>query len=252
MHLGTSDSLASALPVIPDPPPEFFPSVERFRRAWRDIRREALSVVPLSAKIKNDQFFETIADDGWRRMYIKWYSDIDPEARRRCPITSALVESCPEVQLAMFSILEPGSEIPPHFGPYKGCLRYHLGLDVPGEPGCSIQVGDSDVCNPPYIWEDGRDVLFDDTFRHHVRNRTASRRVILFMDVLRPQKYAICGALRDWVNRHFGAATTRTNAIDNEQADTLELSPPQVSAIASREEDVKQLANSLNVSEDVA
>ena len=35
----------------------------------------------------------------------------------------------------MFSILAPGKRIPPHDGPYKGVLRYHLGLDGPGRTG---------------------------------------------------------------------------------------------------------------------
>ena len=44
----------------------------------------------------------------------------------------------------MFSILAPGKRIPPHDGPYKGVLRYHLGLIVPDAPveQVGIRVGD--------------------------------------------------------------------------------------------------------------
>ena len=35
-------------------------------------------------------------------------------------------------------------------------------------------------------WEDGRCLLFDDTFEHEVRNDTAESRVVLFLDLERP------------------------------------------------------------------
>ena len=47
----------------------------------------------------------------------------------------------------MFSILAPGKHIPPHDGPYKGVLRYHLGLVVPDAPveRLGIRVGGRDA-----------------------------------------------------------------------------------------------------------
>jgi len=55
-----------------------------------------------------------------------------------------------------------GQAHPAHRGPYKGVLRYHLGLKIP-EPrsGCRIRVGE-DVRH----WEEGGSLLFDDTFDH--------------------------------------------------------------------------------------
>lgn len=233
MHLGTPDDLASQLPVIPDPPAKYFPNVAKFRLSWKDIRNEALAVAGQAGEIRNDKFFEGIADDKWRRMYIKWYSDIDPEARKLCPITTSLVESCPEVQLAMFSILDPGSEITPHYGPYKGCLRYHLALEVPKDPGCFIKVGKDGASNT-YEWKNGRDVLFDDTYLHYVKNDTPSRRIILFLDVLRPQTTRICRGVRDFVNRRIAPGTTRKNATDNEQAKRI----PDIDTSAISTDDV--------------
>lgn len=212
MHLGTPTRLSKRLPMLHNPPPEFFPSVERFRQNWRTIRDEALASLSRARPIRTEQFFQEIADAGWHRFYIKWYADIDPEARTACPLTASLVESSPEVQLAMFSILEPGAMIKPHYGPYAGCLRYHLGLDVPNEPGCAITVDDE-----PYVWENGQDMLWDDTHRHSVHNATSQRRIILFLDVARPQTNAFGSGLRDWVNATFGAATTRGNDVENEQ-----------------------------------
>ena len=36
-----------------------------------------------------------------------------------------------------------------------------------------------------YDWKEREDVLFDDTYKHEVWNKTDGRRVVLFLDVLR-------------------------------------------------------------------
>jgi len=46
---------------------------------------------------------------------------------------------------------------------------------------CRIRVGD-DVRH----WEEGKSLIFDDTFNHEVWNDTDETRVVLFVDVLRP------------------------------------------------------------------
>jgi beta-hydroxylase len=85
------------------------------------------------------------------------------------------------MQTAMFSILSPRKHIPPHNGPYKGVLRYHLGLLVP-EP--EDQLGIS-VGGQVAQWREGESLVFDDTFEHFVWNNTDGTRVVLFLDVVR-------------------------------------------------------------------
>ena len=86
----------------------------------------------------------------------------------RCPETTRLVESVPGMETAMFSILSPGKHIPPHHGPYKGVLRYHLGLLVPEpEDQLGISVG-GQVAH----WSEGESLVFDDTFEHSAWNDT--------------------------------------------------------------------------------
>jgi beta-hydroxylase len=81
----------------------------------------------------------------------------------------------------MFSILEPGKFIPPHKGPYKGSLCYHLGLQIPKSGDCYIQVEDI-----KYYWKEGEDIIFDDTYKHCVYNNSNETRIVLFCDVDRP------------------------------------------------------------------
>ena len=53
-----------------------------------------------------------------------------------------------------FSMLKPGTHIPPHCGPSNYRIRLHLGLFVPD--GTWIRVGNSTLA-----WEDGRAIVFD-------------------------------------------------------------------------------------------
>jgi beta-hydroxylase len=86
------------------------------------------------------------------------------------------------MKTAFFSILSPGKHIPAHRGPYKGVIRVHLGLKVPGpKEQCRIRVG-----NDYRHWEEGEVMLFDDTHDHEVWNDTDGERVVLFLDVVRP------------------------------------------------------------------
>ncbi len=99
-----------------------------------------------------------------------------------CPRTAALMREIPGMTTAMFSILSPRKHILDHRGPYKGVLRYHLGLIVPEDAeACRIRVGE-DIRH----WEEGKSMIFDDTFNHEVWNDTDETRVVLFVDVLRP------------------------------------------------------------------
>ena len=76
-------------------------------------------------------------------------------------------------------------KIPPHTGPNKCVLRYHLGLIVPkNKEKCTITVG-----NETKFWEEGKDMIFDDLYEHHVENNTNEQRVVLFLDI--QKKYNI-------------------------------------------------------------
>ena len=108
-----------------------------------------------------------------------------PQICVRCPETTRILAQIPGMKTAFFSILSPGKHIPRHRGPYKGVIRYHLGLIVP-EPKerCRIQVGDE-----IRHWEEGRSLIFDDTYPHQVWNDTDGLRAVLFVDFVRPLRF---------------------------------------------------------------
>ena len=99
----------------------------------------------------------------------------------RVPRTTELLESLPrfEKNHIMFSALNPKSHLPRHVGPINGIMRGHLPLIVP--PGCRIQVGD-DVRE----WEEGKVMVFDDSFFHEVWNESDQVRIVLFTNFWHP------------------------------------------------------------------
>lgn len=164
-----------------------FPWVAHVEDNWQIIREELRHVLedrealPNFQDISKDQI-EITDDDRWKTYFLYGYGFEAKLGVETCPRTAALMREIPGMKTAMFSILSPRKHILDHRGPYKGVLRYHLGLIVPEDAeACRIRVGD-DVRH----WREGKSMVFDDTFNHEVWNDTDETRVVLFVDVLRP------------------------------------------------------------------
>lgn len=182
---------------------EIFPTSVLLEKNWRKIRDEFLSLTDKS--YDHSCLFETTykennigkrfiqQDDefwkGWNTIELRSF-DKDNENLKHCPILKSLLPD--DVSTAFFSILEPGKTIPSHYGPFKGILRYHLGLIVP--KGCFISVD-----NQVYEWKEGEGVLFDETYKHFVKNETDYYRVILFLDIRRPLTFPIINEFILWL-----------------------------------------------------
>jgi beta-hydroxylase len=187
------DRLVARASVLGDPP--FFDADDflwsyGLEARWETVRKELDAVLayrdalPSFQEISTDQ--ETITDDDrWKTFFLYGFGFRSDANCARCPETTRLVEAVPGMCTAMFSILSPGKHIPEHTGPYKGVIRYHLGLRVPEPRGaCRIRVGDE-----IRSWEEGRSMIFDDTYEHQVWNDTDGIRAVLFLDVVRPLRF---------------------------------------------------------------
>jgi beta-hydroxylase len=164
-----------------------FPWIAEVEANWTTIRAELEKVLedrealPNFQDISKDQI-EITDDDDWKTFFLYGFGFKAKLGVEMCPQTAALMERIPGMKTAMFSILSPRKHILDHRGPYKGVLRYHLGLIVPQEmQDCRIRVGE-DIRH----WEEGKSMIFDDTYNHEVWNDTDETRVVLFVDVLRP------------------------------------------------------------------
>lgn len=202
---------ASPLPVRPYLPRQLFPELDVLRDNWQTIRDEALALRAAgdirAATGYNDVGFNSFFRWGWKRFYLKWYDDAPhPSAQSACPRTLALLQGIPSIKAAMFAQLPPGGQLRPHRDPYAGSVRYHLGLATPNDEACFIEVDDE-----AYVWRDGDDVLFDETFVHRAFNRSEHDRVILFCDVERPMRWRWAATLNRWVARSLLAGGRAPN-----------------------------------------
>lgn len=173
-----------------------FPWIAPLEASWQLMRHELEAVLCHRDALPNFQDIisherHLTSDAGWKTYFLLGYGRQFPRNMARCPETTRLIRGIPGLTTAMFSILAPGKRIPPHRGPYAGVLRYHLALHVP-QPAdrCGIRVG-TEVRH----WEEGRSLVFDDTYEHEVWNETSGTRVVLFVDVKRPLR----GTAR-WLN----------------------------------------------------
>ncbi|TSE05284.1 aspartyl/asparaginyl beta-hydroxylase domain-containing protein [Mesorhizobium intechi] len=176
-------------PAILDTASEF-PNAAKFTAAWRDIRDEALGVrlgkVPRFHDIMPEQA-DISANDGrdWRMFVLKAYDMAVPENLARMPVLSRLLAECPEVKSAAISFLAPRKHIPSHRGPFRGIMRFHLGLVIPrqadGRPATIMMIDHQER-----RITDGEGMLWDDTYPHEVMNNADEARIALLLDVWRP------------------------------------------------------------------
>jgi aspartate beta-hydroxylase len=138
----------------------------------------------------------------WGACFLWEYGVPNAPVLERCPRTAALLERLPLARIpgrapnAFFSLLKPGSRIPPHTGVTNTRAIVHLALDVP--PGCGFRVG-----NEVREWVEGRAFAFDDTIEHEAWNDSDRRRAVLILDYWNPH---LTEAERAGVLRYFAAA----------------------------------------------
>jgi beta-hydroxylase len=199
-------------------PLERFPWVKHIEDNWMVIREEAEKLLEVQGDLANFQDIskdqiEITDDDRWKTFFIYGYGFEAKLGVQMCPRTAALMREIPGMKTAMISILSPRKHILDHRGPYKGVLRYHLGLIVPKDAeACRIRVGD-DFRH----WEEGKSLIFDDTFNHEVWNDTDETRVVLFVDVMRPLPFPD-SAVNEGIVKAIGYSPFVLDAKRNQEA----------------------------------
>jgi ornithine lipid ester-linked acyl 2-hydroxylase len=139
---------------------------------WKKIREEL-------AALKGEHFIDWseryLYKEGWQTFGLYAFGVKIDKNCRLCPETTKLVETIPGLVTAGFSALAPGTHIAPHTGYPEGLLRCHLGLVIPED--CAIRVsGDT------RSWDEGKCLVFDDTWDHEAWNKSDRTRVILLLD----------------------------------------------------------------------
>lgn len=167
-----------------------FPHSSLFTGNWQAIRDEALAVhlerMPRFHELMPEQADISANDNrDWRLFILKAYDIPVRENLARAPVLDAILKQCPEVISASISFLAPRKHIPRHRGPFRGIMRFHLGLQIPkevnGGPATRMFIDDKE-----YRIADGECMLWDDTFPHELINAADEPRAALLLDVWRP------------------------------------------------------------------
>ncbi|MBC7910627.1 MAG: aspartyl/asparaginyl beta-hydroxylase domain-containing protein [Pyrinomonadaceae bacterium] len=171
-----------------------FSWVKALEDNWLVIREEIQSLLERREERLKPYFIKSIVfpPKQWKTMGLYFWKYKLHRNCLDCPQTVRLLESIPHMTGGSLSVLEAGSNINPHQGDTNAIIRVHLGLSVPAPlPVCGFQVGRE--IRP---WEEGKALLFCDAHSHLAWNRSDKRRLILIVDVMRPefveQTDAIC------------------------------------------------------------
>jgi aspartate beta-hydroxylase len=123
----------------------------------------------------------------WSAFHLWRHGQVVAANAARCPRTMAVLESLPLMRIAqhapevVLSVLRPGAHIPPHYGSVNGRLIVHLPLIVP--PNCGALCAAGELRE----WQEGRCLIFDDSFVHEAWNNSDQTRVVMLLDIWNPQ-----------------------------------------------------------------
>ncbi|XP_074433221.1 aspartyl/asparaginyl beta-hydroxylase isoform X24 [Larus michahellis] len=160
--------------------------VKSLEKNWKLIRDEGLAVMDKKRSLFLPED-ENLREKGDWSQFTLWQQGRKNEnACKSVPKTCALLERFPEATgcrrgQIKYSIMHPGTHVWPHTGPTNCRLRMHLGLVIPKE-GCRIRCAQENR-----TWEEGKVLIFDDSFEHEVWQDAGSYRLIFIVDVWHPE-----------------------------------------------------------------
>jgi beta-hydroxylase len=209
-----------------------YPELEVLAQNYPVIRAECEYLIHSQLRLPGMEELTSYTSGGihqiaWKSLMFKSGEFIE-ENCALAPRTAALLRDIPGVYTAFFSVLEPGQHIKAHWGYWKGFVRYHLGVLIPGNnrdntcwirinPEAQARGGDRTQIEQgeKYFWHDGEAVLFDDTLLHDAANNADQVRVVLFLDVARKMVWplALLNRLFLWIaHKDKSVRAIRTNA----------------------------------------
>ena len=200
-----------------------------------DVRRECEALLRVRSRMVDVENLAGKYTSGgihaiaWKAFMFKSHRFIEPNCAL-APRTAELLRNVPGLYTAFFSVLDGGQYITPHWGYWKGFLRYHLGVLIPdnnAEGACWLRVNSNLADNArrdkalvergeKYYWKEGEGVMFDDTLLHDAKNGSSDVRVVLWLDLRRklpPYLSALNTMLLEIAHRAPAVAAVRRNAV---------------------------------------
>jgi beta-hydroxylase len=183
----------------------YYPALAKLEAGYPAVREECLALLEKKERLPDmtalgGSYTQTGIHTARWKVFLFKSGDFVPENCARCPKTAALLRDIPGLYTAFFSILDPHEVITPHFGYYKGFLRYHLGVLIPNDNAdlsCWLRVNPDAKANAArdrsaiekgevYYWHDGEGIVFDDNYLHDAQNGSDQVRVVMWLDLARP------------------------------------------------------------------
>jgi aspartate beta-hydroxylase len=204
--------IREAVPNFPDPrqQPTFFyvpgleasPYLERRLFPWIEameadtaaIRTELQQLLPSArgservfgtAELESVNLRGSAGPPSWNGYYFYRYGVRREDNCLACPVTAAALSTVPLCHIrhhgpeVLFSVFTAGTHLLPHRGVTNSRLVAHLPLLIPAD--CALRVG-----GELHEWQEGRIVVFDDTYEHEAWNRSNEIRVVLIFDIWNP------------------------------------------------------------------
>uniref|UniRef100_A0A182YJ93 Aspartyl/asparaginy/proline hydroxylase domain-containing protein n=1 Tax=Anopheles stephensi TaxID=30069 RepID=A0A182YJ93_ANOST len=159
--------------------------LELIRAQWQQVRDEGMKLLNSAGVFVKES--ENLRDRGdWKQLELFSRGARIERNCARAPLTCRLVEqyfpaarTCKRGQVK-FSVMHPGTHVWPHCGPTNCRIRAHLGLSVP--QGTYIRVAEE-----TRSWENGKWLIFDDSFEHEVWHNGTETRLVLIVDFWHPE-----------------------------------------------------------------
>ena len=191
-----------------------YPALKLLEDDYESVRQECIALIGAKQKLTDiSALGGSYTQKGihvikWKSFLFKSGEFIESNCNL-CPKTAAILRQIPDMDTAFFSVLDPQQYVTPHWGYYKGFVRYHLGVLIPNDNrdrNCYLRVNDDPVANSTrdetaiengevYYWKNGEGIVFDDNYLHDAANDSDQVRVVLWLDLRRKLPFYL-----DWFN----------------------------------------------------
>jgi len=167
--------------------PANFEWAQHIELHWSEFKNELDKLIKEEDNkfIDGSKLYENIdTKKGWSAiMFLFWGTKVSGQFYKKCPKLAAYINNIPGVVSLSISRLAPNTILAEHAGDTNAIMRCHLGVEIPAAiPACGFKVNGEEVS-----WSEGKFMMFNDAYRHSAWNNTDKRRIVLIMDVVRPE-----------------------------------------------------------------
>lgn len=148
---------------------------------WQELRDDILGFMETNAHELRSFY---TSQQKWKSFGLyAWGMSLSRQRCEKCKKSIDILRKVPGIVTIMVGVMEPFSEIAGHHGDTDAIYRCHLPLIVPGTlPEIGFQVEDE-----KRGWTEGKFLIFNDARFHQAWNHTPHRRVVLIIDVIKPE-----------------------------------------------------------------